>query len=148
MPRIVALDVGDATIGVAASDELNITANPVTTIRRSNSVKADLRAVEELLRELDACKVVVGNPLDLAGEEGIQALKVKEFAGRLTKRLRIPVVMWDESLSTAEAESTLIEMDISRGKRRKIIDQMAAAVILQSYLESTTPDTRHETQDA
>ncbi|MCE5314546.1 MAG: Holliday junction resolvase RuvX [Armatimonadota bacterium] len=136
MPRIVALDVGDATVGVAASDELYVTANPVTTIRRSKSVKADLRAVEELLEELDACRVVVGNPLDLQGEEGIQARKVKDFTDRLVRRLRIPVVLWDESLSTSDAESALIEMDISRKKRRKVIDQMAAAVILQSYLDS------------
>ncbi|MHB9037582.1 MAG: Holliday junction resolvase RuvX [Armatimonadota bacterium] len=136
MPRIVALDVGDATVGVAASDELCITANPVTTIRRSKSIKADLRAVEELLKELDACRVVVGYPLDLQGEEGIQARKVKDFTDRLVRRLRIPVILWDESLSTSDAESALIEMDISRKKRRKVIDQMAAAVILQSFLES------------
>jgi putative Holliday junction resolvase len=136
MPRIVALDVGDATVGVAVSDELNITANPVTTIRRSKSIKADLRAVEELLKELDACRVVVGYPLDLQGQEGIQARKVKDFTDRLARRLRIPVVLWDESLSTSDAESALIEMDISRRQRRKVIDQMAAAVILQSFLES------------
>ncbi|MCE5322482.1 Holliday junction resolvase RuvX [bacterium] len=136
MPRIAALDVGDATVGVAVSDELCITANPVTTIRRSKSIKADLRAVVELIKELDASMVVVGLPLDLSGEEGIQAAKVKDFTDRLTKRLRIPVVLWDESLSTVEAQESLIEMDISRKKRRKVIDQMAAAVILQSYLAS------------
>ncbi len=134
--KIAALDVGDATIGVAISDELCVTANPVTTIHRSKSVKADLRAVEELLQELKAEKVVVGNPLDLRGEEGIQASKVKDFTDRLARRLRIPVVRWDESLSTLEAETSLIEMDISRKKRKKVIDQMAAAVILQSFLES------------
>jgi putative Holliday junction resolvase len=133
---MVALDVGDATVGVAVSDELCITANPVTTIRRSKSIKADLRAVEELLNELGASKVIVGLPLDLKGEEGIQAAKVKDFTDRLIRRIRIPVVLWDESLSTVDAETSLIEMDISRQKRKKIIDQMAAAVILRSYLES------------
>ncbi|MEN6355469.1 MAG: Holliday junction resolvase RuvX [Armatimonadota bacterium] len=136
MPRIAALDVGDATVGVAVSDELCITANPVTTIRRSKSIKTDLRAVEELLNELGASRVVVGLPLDLKGEEGIQAAKVKDFTDRLTRRIRIPVVLWDESLSTVDAESSLIQMDISRKKRKKVIDQMAAAVILRSYLES------------
>ena len=134
MPRIVALDVGDATIGVAASDELMITANPVRTIRRGRSVKADLRAVEAVLGELDACKVVVGLPLTADGEEGIQAQKVKDFSSRLAKRLAIPLEYWDESFSTKDAESALIEMDASRARRRKTIDSMAAAVILGSYL--------------
>jgi putative Holliday junction resolvase len=128
--------VGDATIGVAASDELGITANPICAIRRGASLKADLRAVETVLEELDACRVVVGLPLSIDGEEGTQAEKVKDFSGRLARRLRIPVELWDESLSTVEAESALIEMDISRAKRRKVIDKMAAATILRSYLDS------------
>lgn len=136
MPRIVALDVGDATVGVAASDELNITANPIRTIQRSKSVKADLRELEALIAELDACRVIVGIPLTADGEEGIQAAKVKEFAERLVRRLRIPVEFWDESFSTVEAEQALIESDMSRAKRRKIIDQAAAAVILESYLRN------------
>ena len=134
MPRIVALDVGDATIGVAVSDELGITANPVKVIRRTKSIKADLRTVEEVLSELNAEKVVIGLPLTQDGEEGIQAGKVKDFSGRLTRRLRIPVELFDERFSTVEAEDVLIEMDTSRKKRRKVIDKMAAAVILQGYL--------------
>ncbi len=130
----MALDVGDATIGVAVSDELGITANPVRTIRRSRSIKADLREVEALLAELGAEKVVIGLPLDLAGEEGIQAAKVKDFSDRLARRLRFPVVLWDESFSTSDAEDIMLRMDTSRAKRRKVIDQMAAAVILESYL--------------
>jgi putative Holliday junction resolvase len=130
----VALDVGDRTIGVAASDELGITANPVRTIRRGASVKADLREVDALLAELEASEVVVGIPLDAEGEEGPQAAKVKDFSERLAKRLRIPVVYWDERFSTAEAEETLIEMGASRARRRKVIDKMAAAVILESYM--------------
>lgn len=134
MSRIVALDVGDATIGVAVSDELAITANPVTTLRRSRSIKADLCAVEQLLADLDADEVVIGIPLDTMGEEGIQAAKVKDFTERLARRLRIPVVNWDESFSTLDAESALIETGISRARRRKVIDKLAAAVILQDYL--------------
>lgn len=136
MPRLVALDVGDATIGVAASDELNITANPIVTIRRSNSIKADLREVVELLSELGANKVIVGLPLNQEGEEGPQAAKVREFSERLKKRISIPVEMWDERFSTYEAEQALIEANISRAKRREVIDKMAAAVILQSYMEN------------
>ena len=138
MPRIVALDVGDRTIGVAASDELGITVSPVRTIRRSASVKADLREVEALLAELEASRVIVGIPLDAEGNEGPQAAKVKDFSVRLEKRLRIPMIHWDERFSTADAEETLIELGASRAKRRKVIDQMAAAVILESYLRETT----------
>jgi len=132
--RIVALDVGDATIGVAATDELGLAAHPVRTIRRSASIKADLRAVEELLRELDAEKVVVGLPLLASGDEGAQAAKVRDFYDRLARRLRIPAVLWDESLSTVEAEQMLLEADVSRARRRKVIDQLAAVVILKGYL--------------
>ena len=134
MARIVALDVGDATIGVAATDELGLAAHPVRTIRRSASIKADLRAVEELLRELDAEKVVVGLPLLASGDEGAQAVKVRDFYDRLARRLRIPAVLWDESLSTVEAEQMLLEADVSRARRRKVIDQLAAVVILRGYL--------------
>lgn len=135
MPRIVALDVGDATIGIAATDELGITAHPVRTIRRTASIKDDLRTLEELLTELDAEKVVIGLPLLASGEEGIQAGKVRDFYNRLQRRLRMPVELWDESLSTVEAKDILLETDTSRAKRRKVIDSIAAAVILQSYMD-------------
>jgi len=136
LPRVVALDVGDATIGVAAADELSITVNPIRTIRRGKSVKADLREVEALLAELDAGTVVVGMPLDAEGNEGPQALKVKDFVDRLARRLRIPVRTWDERFSTADAEEMLLAADVSRAKRTEIIDQAAAMVILKSYLDS------------
>ena len=136
MPRIVAPDVGDATIGVAATDELMIAAHPVRTIRRAGGVKADLLAVEAVLAELDACRVVVGMPLDAEGEEGPQAQKVRDFSDRLAKRIRIPLETWDERFSTADAEELLLEMDASRAKRRDVIDALAAAVILTSYLRS------------
>lgn len=135
MSRIVALDVGDATIGVAVSDELGITANPVETIRRSKSIKADLRQVEELLQRLEASTVVVGMPLNAEGEEGEQALKVRDFFERLARRLRIPVVTWDERFSTLEAEEIMIDLGRSRARRRKVIDKMAAAIILENYLK-------------
>lgn len=134
MPRIVALDVGDATIGVAATDEVGLTVHPVKTIRRTASIKADLRTVEELLLELDASQVVVGLPVLASGDEGPQAAKVRDFYDRLARRIRIPVALWDESLSTVEAEGLLLEADVSRAKRRKVIDQAAAMVILRGYL--------------
>jgi putative holliday junction resolvase len=134
--RIVALDVGDATIGIAASDELGIAAHPVKTIRRGASVKADLREVEAVLVELDASKVVVGLPLGAENEEGKQASKVKDFSDRLARRIRIPLVYWDERFSTAEAEEMMIESGMSRARRRDKIDQAAACVILEGYLRS------------
>lgn len=137
MPRIVALDVGDATIGVAATDELGLTVHPVRTIRRTASIKADLRTVEELLAELDASQVVVGLPLLASGDEGTQTAKVRDFYDRLARRIRIPAALFDESLSTVEAEQMLLEADVSRAKRRKVIDQMAAVVILRGYLDSS-----------
>ena len=119
---------------MAATDELGLTAHPVKTIRRTASIKADLRTVEELLAELDASKVVVGLPLLASGDEGPQAAKVRDFFTRLERRIRIPVELWDESLSTVEAEDFLLEADVSRAKRRKVIDQAAAMVILRGYI--------------
>lgn len=132
--RIAALDVGDATIGVAVTDELGVAAHPVRTIRRTASIKSDLKMVEDVLAELGAEKVVVGLPLLASGDEGPQAAKVRDFFERLQRRLRIPAELFDESLSTVEAEKLLLDADVSRAKRRKVIDQMAAVVILQDYL--------------
>ncbi len=130
MPRIVSLDVGDTCIGVAVSDERGVTANPVCTIRRGRSIKADVRAVEQLLAQRQAERVVVGLPLTQHGEVGPQAAKVKDFAERLARRIRIPLEYWDERFSTQEAEEALIQSDVSRAKRKKVIDQAAAVVIL------------------
>ena len=136
MPRMVALDVGDATIGIAATDELMIAVHPVRTLRRGRGIKSDLREVEAVLGELDASTVVVGMPLDAEGEEGPQAAKVRDFVDRLARRLRIPVETWDERFSTQDAEEILIGMDASRAKRKSMIDAAAAAAILTSYLQS------------
>ncbi|MGB9619075.1 MAG: Holliday junction resolvase RuvX [Armatimonadota bacterium] len=134
MSRIAALDVGDAFVGIAASDELCTIATPVRTIRRTRSVRADVNAIESVIREIGASKVVVGLPLDAEGEEGIQAAKVKDFANRLAARLSVPVEFWDERFSTADAEMRLLESDTSRAKLRQRIHAAAAAVVLESYL--------------
>lgn len=136
MPRIMALDVGDKRIGVAVSDELQLVATPLTTLDRTQSVKADLRAVEQLVREHEVSKVVVGNPIMLRGTPGVQAEKVKGFAERLARRLRVPVEMQDERMTTLEAERRLIEADVSRADRKQVIDKLAATLILQSYLDA------------
>ncbi len=135
MARIVALDVGDATIGIAATDELQLVAFPVCTLRRSRSLSADLKMVENAVRELEADKVVVGLPLDQEGKEGKQAAKVKDFSSRLAGRLNVPVELWDERFSSADAEERLLDLDVSRKKRKERIHAAAAAVILESYLK-------------
>ena len=136
MSRMMALDVGDKTIGVAISDPLGLTAEPLTVLRRTESIKADLRAVEELIERHEVSRVVVGIPLIMEGQEGAQAVKVRQFVDRLAKRLRIPVVTWDERMTTVEAEQILLEADASREKRRRVIDKVAAAIILRSYMEA------------
>jgi putative holliday junction resolvase len=138
MSRIIALDVGDKRIGVALSDPLGLTAEPLMVITRTASIKADLRTVEELLQQHEVSKIVIGMPVMLAGQEGVQAGKVREFVERLSRRVRIPVVTWDERLSTVEAERLLLRADQSRSKRKQVIDKIAAAVILQGYLAANT----------
>ena len=135
LARIVGLDVGDATVGVAATDEMQVIVSPVKTIRRTASIKADLRAVEALLGELEAEMVVVGDPVGGDGEVTIQTEKTREFRDRLAKRLKIPVVSWDERFSTAEAEDFLVGLDVSRRSRKRVIDSMAAVMILRGFLE-------------
>ena len=133
--RIMALDVGDRTIGVACSDEGLILASPIETIARRGP-KADAIRVAELVKEKEVARVIAGLPLTLRGEEGRQSDKVRAFVDVLKRRLRIPVEFWDERLTTREAERTLIEADLSRAKRKSVIDQMAAVLILQSYLDA------------
>ncbi len=139
----MALDIGDRTIGVACSDEGRILASPVETIARRGP-KADAFRVEALVKERGVSRVIAGLPLTLRGESGPQSAKVREFVEVLKRRLRVPVEMWDERLTTREAERVLIEGDLSRARRKEVIDQMAAVLILQSYLDTqaharTTP---------
>lgn len=131
----MALDIGDKTIGVAVSDEGLILASPVETIKRRGP-KADAIRVETLVRERGVVRVVAGMPLTLRGEVGVQGLKVNDFIDTLKRRLRVPIETWDERLTTREAERTLIEADLSRTRRKEIIDQMAAVLILQTYLDA------------
>jgi len=133
--RIMALDVGDRTIGVACSDEGLILASPVETIQRRGP-KADAIRVETLVRERGVTRVIAGLPLSLRGQEGPQSAKVREFVEVLKRRLKVPVEMADERLTTREAERTLIEADLSRARRKEVIDQMAAVLILQTYLDA------------
>jgi len=131
----MALDIGDRTIGVACSDEGLILASPVETIQRRGP-KADSIRVDTLVRERGVSRVVAGLPLTLRGEAGPQSAKVMEFVGALKRRLQVPIEMWDERLTTREAERTLIAADLSRARRKQVIDQMAAVLILQTWLDA------------
>jgi len=132
--RLLGLDVGDVRIGVAVCDSLEIAAFPVGLVRRVGSLKRDVAAVAALATEQEAEGVIVGLPLSLNGEAGPQAQKTQGFAKALANISPMPVVLWDESLSSVEAEELLIAQGVSRAKRREKIDQTAAALILESYL--------------
>lgn len=132
--RLLALDVGDVRIGVAVCDALEIAAFPVGVVKRVGSLKRDIAAVGALATEQEAEGIVVGLPLSLDGGVGPQAEKTQGFAKALAKLVLVPVVLWDESLSSVEAEEILIAQGVSRAKRRLRIDQAAAALILESYL--------------
>lgn len=134
--RILGLDVGDRTVGVAASDLLLMTAQGVETIRRE-TLEKDLARLGELMREYDAARLVVGLPRNMNGTEGDRCEIVRAFAGKIKKALpEAEIVFWDERLSTVAATKSLIQADVSRKKRRKVIDKMAAVFILQGYLDS------------
>ena len=134
--RILGLDVGDRTVGVAVSDLLGMTAQGVETIRREE-LSADLSRLDELMREYDAVKLVVGLPRNMNGTEGERCEFVRAFAGEIQKvRPDAEIVFWDERLSTVAASRSLIAADVSRKKRKKVIDKMAAVFILQGYLDS------------
>jgi putative Holliday junction resolvase len=135
--RILALDYGTKRIGVALSDELGWTAQPLETYRR-RTLDADLAHIATLVREHEAGEVVVGLPIRTTGELGPEAAAVEEFRRRLQGLLSVPVVTWDERHTTQTAEALLIEADMSRAKRKQVVDRVAAAILLQSYLAAQT----------
>ena len=132
--RILALDVGEKTIGTAVSDPLGLTAQPLKTIRRRTS-EEDVEVVASLVHEFKVEQLVVGLPLHLNGRVGPEAERVQEFGHFLAGRLGLPLYYWDERLTTVAAERVLLAADLSRRRRRETIDQTAACLILQGYLE-------------
>ena len=134
--RALALDIGDKTIGVAASDLLGITAQGVETIRRTSN-KDDLKRLGELLTQYEAKTFVIGLPKNMDGSEGTRCELVKKFAAKICAAFPdVQQIFWDERLSTVAASRSLIEADLSRKKRKKVIDKMAAVYILQGWLDS------------
>jgi putative Holliday junction resolvase len=133
--RILAIDYGSRRMGLAVSDPLGITAQGLDTLERKNK-RSDFARLEKLLREYQVREIVVGLPLRMSGEEGIQSQKVAEFAEELRRRFAIPVHLWDERLTSAEANRLLREAELSIQKRAQAVDRMAATLILQSWLQA------------
>ncbi|MFN7249182.1 MAG: Holliday junction resolvase RuvX [Anaerobacillus sp.] len=137
--RTLGLDVGTKTIGVAASDELGWTAQGVETIKRdSENPQSDWDKLSKLITDLDINKVVVGLPKNMNGTIGPSGEACQQFAEEVKQRFALPVILWDERLTTVAAEKMLIAADMSRKKRKKVIDKMAAVMILQGYLDSSS----------
>jgi putative Holliday junction resolvase len=135
MRRFLGLDVGDKTIGVALSDELGFTAQGVKTVER-RSWAHDLGELRAIITESGASLLVIGMPFNMDGSEGPRAAIARAFAARATKELGVPHALWDERLSTAEVRRVLIAANVSREKRKRVVDMLAAQVILQGYLEA------------
>ena len=132
--RILALDVGEKRIGLAVSDPLGITAQGLEVLTRKDRA-ADLNRLLEVARQWGVQRVVVGLPRHMNGRLGSSAPQILELVEILQKTLGVEVVTWEERLTTAEAERVLIQADMSRRRRRRVVDQVAAVLILQSYLE-------------
>ena len=133
--RILALDVGSRTIGLAVSDPLGITAQGLPTIRRKNK-RTDFALLDNVVEHYKVKEIVVGYPLRLSGATGTQSEKMTLFAEQLRERYELPVHLWDERLTTAEAQRLLRESEMSTKRRGQVVDQLAAVLILQSFMES------------
>jgi putative Holliday junction resolvase len=132
--RILGLDVGSRRIGIAVSDLLGITAQGLETLERRNK-RHDFAHLHRVIREFEVKEIVVGLPLRMSGAEGTQSEKMRAFAEELRKKFDLPVHLWDERLTSAEANRFLREAELSIEKRGKAVDRMAAVLILQSWME-------------
>ncbi|NPV42484.1 MAG: Holliday junction resolvase RuvX [Firmicutes bacterium] len=133
--RVMALDVGDRNIGVAISDETGLVARGIGVIKRK-SIEKDLQDIKNFIKENHVEKIVIGLPKNMNGTVGFQGSKVLNLVKKLKEVTSLPVITWDERLTTVMAERVLIQANMSRKKRKGIIDKMAAAIILQNYLDS------------
>ena len=133
--RIMGLDYGEKRIGVAVSDPLGWIAQGVEVIAVTGSLAAVLERIVALTRKYETERIVLGLPVNMNGSRGSRAEAAQKFAGQLAEAAGLPVELWDERLTTVEAEKMLIGADVSRTKRRKVIDKIAAALILQGYLD-------------
>jgi putative holliday junction resolvase len=136
--RLLALDVGDRTVGVAGCDALGVTTTGLFTVRRQR-LEDDLAQILEAVRDREVERILVGLPLNMDGTEGPRAEKTRRFARHLATKTDVPVLLWDERLSTYEADAILRESGIHWKKRKAVIDQVAAEVILRAYLDAGCP---------
>ena len=142
--RVMGLDYGSKTIGVAVSDPMGLTAQGIETITREeeNKLRKSLRRIEELVKEYQVEEIVLGFPKNMNNTIGERAEKSLQLKETLERRLGLPVIMWDERLTTVEADRTLIEAGVRRENRKKYVDMIAAVFILQGYLDAkANPDT-------
>jgi putative Holliday junction resolvase len=133
--RILAIDYGSRRMGLAVSDGLGITAQGLETLERKNK-RSDFARLERVIREYQVAEIVLGNPLRMSGEEGTQSRKVADFAAELRRRFELPVHLWDERLTSSEANRLLRESEVSLQRRAQAVDRMAATLILQSFLQA------------
>jgi putative Holliday junction resolvase len=136
-PRVLGLDVGSKTIGMAVSDPLGITAQGLQTLRRRNK-RTDFAQLEEVIRKYEITEIVVGYPLRMSGAEGIQAEKMQLFADDLRQRFTLPVHLCDERLTSAQANRVLRDSEMSIKRRGEVVDRLAAVLILQSWMDHRT----------
>ncbi len=133
--RWLSLDLGERRIGIAVSDSLGITAQGVSVIDRQGSIKNDLALIKQFIHTYEVDGIVLGLPKNMNGTEGPAAEKARIFGNLLEETFSLPVILWDERLSTSFAERVMIDADLSRRKRKAKIDKLAAVVILQNYLD-------------
>ncbi|HEY1984846.1 MAG TPA: Holliday junction resolvase RuvX [Terracidiphilus sp.] len=133
--RYLALDVGSRRIGVAVSDELGLTAQPVMTLERRRNPRDDLRSLARLARRFGVAGIVVGNPLHMSGEPSPRSLRTQAFAKELGDLAKLPIHLWDERLTTHEAHQMLYQAGHARQDHKQVVDQVAATLILQSFLD-------------
>jgi putative Holliday junction resolvase len=142
IPRFLGLDIGSKRIGVAVSDELGLTAQPVMTLERKRNPKDDLRSLARLCRKFGCAGIVAGNPLHLSGEVSSQANKTRVLAEELGRITALPLTLWDERLTSQEAHAILYAAGKSRQEHKPLVDQVAATLILQSFLDARADDVR------
>jgi putative Holliday junction resolvase len=143
--KVLGLDIGEKRIGIAVSDELGYTAQGIKVLNRRD-MDDDLGAINELIVAEKVSKIVVGLPKNMDGSLGDSAQKVLSFVSKMEESLSVPVILWDERWTTSEATRVLLQADLSRKKRRKVVDKVAAVLILQGYLDSLANREGRESQ--
>ena len=136
--RVLGLDYGTVTVGVAISDSMGVTAQELETITRKqpNKLRQTLARITAIVEEYNVDTIVLGQPYNMNHTEGFRVEETEEFKALLEKRVDVPIVMWDERLTTVESERILKECGVRRENRKAVIDQIAAAIILQNYLDA------------